>query len=193
MINKYQTGGSFLDSMSKQASDRYEEFSNSPWGTVYDVVNAGLYAAAPFTGGATLVPAIGMSVVQGLAGANNMYQKGANLNNTLDVVGGLVAAPGKAVAKPIMKTVGKSTKYVKRMPLVTKRGKGILATKPLWKQAVTNKKYLPYATYSYTNLGSNIGQIGNDLKDNYKTYVVPYKELNKRISELTKREYDKKK
>ena len=110
----------FLDSVSKQASDRYEEFSNSPWGTVYDVVNAGLYVAAPFTGGATLVPAIGMSVVQGLAGANNMYQKGANLNNTLDVVGGLVAAPGKAVAKPIMKTVGKSTKYVKRMPLVTK-------------------------------------------------------------------------
>ena len=92
-----------------------------------------------------------------------------------------------------MKTVGKSTKYVKRMPLVTKRGKGILATKPLWKQAVTNKKYLPYATYSYTNLGSNIGQIGNDLKDNYNTYVVPYKELNKQIFELTKREYDKKK
>lgn len=186
MINKYQTGGSFLDSMSKQASDRYEEFSNSPWGTVYDVVNAGLYAAAPFTGGATLVPAIGMSVVQGLAGANNIYQKGANLNNTLDVVGGLVAAPGKAVAKPIMKTVGKSTKYVKRMPLVTKRGKGILATKPLWKQAVTNKKYLPYATYSYTNLGSNIGQIGNDLKDNYNTYVVPYKELNKKNIRINK-------
>ena len=94
MINKYQTGGSFLDSVSKQSSDKYEQFSNSPWGTVYDVVNAGLYAAAPFTGGVTLGPAIGMSVVQGLAGANNMYQKGADLNNTLDVIGGLVAAPG---------------------------------------------------------------------------------------------------
>lgn len=184
MINKYQIGGSFLDSMSKQASDGYEEFSNSPWGTIYDVVNAGLYAAAPFTGGATLVPAIGMSVVQGLAGVNNMYQKGANLNNTLDVVGGLVAAPGKAVAKPIMKAVGKSTKYVKRMPLVTKNGRGILATKPLWKQVVTNKKYLPYATYVYTNLGSNIGQIGNDLKDNYNTYVAPYKGLDRQLTEI---------
>lgn len=183
MINKYQTGGSFLDSVSKQASYGYEQFSNLPWGTVYDVLNAGLYAAAPFTGGATLVPAIGMSVVQGLAGANNMYQKGTNLNNTLDVVGGLVAAPGKAVVKPIMKTVGKSTKYVKRMPLVTKNGSGILATKPLWKQAATNKKYLPYATYIYTSLGSNIGQIGNNLKDNYNTYIAPYRELNRQVSQ----------
>ena len=183
MINKYQAGGNVLDKASKQASNKYEEFSNSPWGTVYDVVNAGLYAAAPFTGGATLVPAIGMSVVQGLAGANNMYQKGANLNNTLDVIGGLVAAPGKAVAKPIMKAVGKSTKYIKRMPLVTKNGKGILATKPLWQQAVHNRKYLPYATYIYTNLGSNIGQIGNDLKDNYNTYVAPYRELNRQVSQ----------
>lgn len=80
--------------------------------------------------------------------------------------------------------VYQSPKYVKRMPLVTKNGRGILATKPLWKQAATNKKYLTYATYVYTNLGSNIGQIGNDLKDNYNTYVAPYKELDRQLTEI---------
>lgn len=175
----FQTGGK---SLSEKASDAYEDFNNSGWGTAYDLLNLGLYAAAPFTGGATLIPAMAMSVGQGIAGANNMYQKGATVNNVADVVGGVLAAPGKAVAKPIMKAVGKTAKYVKRAPLVTKN----LYTEPLWKMAANDAKYLPYATYIYTNTGNNVFQVGNDLVDNYSTQVAPYLDLSRQINTQVK-------
>lgn len=175
---------------SKKASDAYEDFSNSPWGTVYDVVNAGLYAAALFTGGATLVPAIVMSTGQGIAGANNMYWKGATVNNVADVVGGVLAAPGKMVATPIMKMVGKTSKRVNRALLFPKSGS---AKETLWQMAKENKKYAPYATYVYGNLGINIGQIGNDLRDNYQTYVAPWVGYQNRLSQAINKETNKRK
>lgn len=188
-LSIYQDGGSF----SKQASDAYQEFSDSPWGTVYDVVNTGLYAAAPFTGGATLPFAIGMSALQGAAAANNMYQEGVNLNNTLDVVGGLTALPASKVAKPIMKSVGKSTKYVRRANLV-KPAKKVLSdgkihlervTPALWQMAAKNPKYLPYTTYVYSNIGANTGQVTNDIVDNVKTYSKPVFEQINTSKQLT--------
>lgn len=197
---KYQGGSSFLNKasntvseVSKQASDAYEDFSNSGWGTVYDLVNTGLYVAAPFTGGATLIPAMAMSVGQGVMGANNMIQKGATINNVADVAGGVLAAPGKMVAKNIMKTVGKSTKYIKRAPLLTKSGNGILAQKPLWQMAKNNKKYAPYAAYIYGNVGANAGQIGNDMYETHQTYVAPWLGYNDRIKKSVRQETNKRK
>lgn len=196
----YQQGGSFwsdasnvTSKISKRASDAYEKFSNSGWGTVYDIANAGLYAAAPFTGGVTLVPAIAMSVGQGIAGANNMYQNGATINNMADIAGGVLAAPGKMVAKSIMKTVGKSAKYVKRAPLLTKSRRGITAIKPLWQMAKENKKYTPYAGYVYTNLGANVVQPVNDLKDNYQQYIHPYVQFNNNLKQSINQESKKRK
>ena len=178
---------------SKKASDAYSEFSDSPWNTVYDVVNTGLYAAAPFTGGVTLVPAIAMSVGQGLAAANNMAHEGANLNNSLDVAGGVLAAPGKMVVKPMMKMVGKTAKYAKRAPLIAKSGKGRLAPKPLWQLAKENRKYAPYAAYIYGNIGVNNGQLGNDLYDNYQTYVAPWIGYQDKIAQRVTQETNKRK
>ena len=178
---------------SKKASDAYSEFSDSPWNTVYDVVNTGLYAAAPFTGGATLVPAMVMSIGQGLAAANNMAHEGANLNNSLDVAGGVLAAPGKMVVKPMMKMVGKTAKYAKRAPLIAKSGKGRLAPKPLWQLAKENRKYAPYAAYIYGNIGVNNGQLGNDLYDNYQTYVAPWIGYQDKIAQRVTQETNKRK
>lgn len=178
LINNYQQGG-ILDT----ASDAYSDFSNSPWNTAYDVINTGLYVAAPFTNGITLVPAMAMSIGQGLAAVNNMVHEGTNLNNTLDVAGGVFASPAKLVMNQIMKSVNKGTKLIKRSNLFKtvsdpshKVGEIELAkTYPsLFSLAKKDKKYIPIFSYSLAVPTIGNAQITNDLTDNYWTYALPY-------------------
>lgn len=190
-----------VKSASKKASDAYAAFSDSPWNTVYDVVNTGLYAAAPFTGGVTLVPAMAMSIGQGLAAANNMANEGVTLNNSLDVAGGVLAAPAKTVAKQIMKTVGKNTKYVKNAKLFKtvkeshkvgrfELGKTHASMLDLSK---SSKKYWPYFGYALAVPAVGNAQIANDVKDNYNTYVAPWVGYDKKIAQRVKQETNKRK
>lgn len=167
MIKKYQFGGntSFTESMkkvSKAVSDAYQEFSNSPYGLGYDVLNAGLYAAAIPTGGATLPFALGMSAAQGIAAANNAYNEGVNLNNGLDMAGAVISVPTSKAAKAIMKAVGKNTKYVKNAKLFSSGTR----QPSLFSLARRDKKYVPIFTYALAQPSVNYAQIGNDIKDN---------------------------
>ena len=186
---------------SKKASDAYAAFSDSPWNTVYDVVNTGLYMAAPFTGGVTLVPAMAMSIGQGLAAANNMANEGVSLNNGLDVAGGVLAAPAKVVAKPLMKAVGKSTKYVKNAKLFKttkdsyKVGKFQLGKThaSMLDLSRKSKKYWPYFGYALAVPAVGNAQIANDVKDNYNTYVAPWIGYNQKIAQRVQQETNKRK
>lgn len=181
---------------SKTASDAYKSFSDSPWNLAFDVINTGLYAAAPVTGGATLPIAMAMSAGQGLAAANNIANEGVNVNNTLDVVGGLLAAPAEKAAKSIMKTVGKNTKRVKNAKLfkTTKDSYKIgnielgKTHSSLWDLSKSSKKYWPYFTYYLAQPAVNIGQIGNDVKDSYLNYILPWTDFNKEISQEVENE-----
>ena len=190
-----------VKSASKKASDAYAAFSDSPWNTVYDVVNTGLYAAAPFTGGVTLVPAMAMSIGQGLAAANNMANEGVTLNNSLDVAGGVLAAPAKTAAKQIMKTVGKNTKYVKNAKLFKtvkeshkvgnfQLGKTHASMLDLSK---SSKKYWPYFGYALAVPAVGNAQIANDAKDNYNTYVAPWVGYDQKIAQRVEQETNKRK
>ena len=177
MIRKYQYGGmspetwervrntSFTESMkeaSKAASDAYQSFSDSPYGLVYDILNAGLYAAAIPTGGATLPLAIGMSAAQGIAAANNAYNEGVNLNNGLDMAGAVISVPTSKAAKAIMKAVGKTDKYVKNASLFKT---GSLRRPSLFNLARRDNKYVPIFTYALAQPSINYAQIGNDVND----------------------------
>ena len=179
-----------VKSASKKASDAYATFSDSPWNTVYDVVNTGLYAAAPFTGGVTLVPAMAMSIGQGLAAANNMANEGVTLNNSLDVAGGVLAAPAKTVAKyvknaKLFKTVKESHK-VGRFEL----GKTHASMLDLSK---SSKKYWPYFGYALADHAVGNAQIANDVKDNYNTYVAPWVGYDQKIAQRVEQETNKRK
>lgn len=180
MIRKYQYGGmspetwkrvrntSFTESMkevSKAASDAYQSFSDSPYGLGYDILNAGLYAVAIPTGGATLPLAIGMSAAQGIAAANNAYNEGVNLNNGLDMAGAVISVPTSKAAKAIMKAVGKTDKYVKNASLFKNKGTGLVRRPSLFNLARRDNKYVPIFTYALAQPGINYAQIGNDVND----------------------------
>lgn len=166
----------YLKGKSKELSDFYQGFQNSLWGTAYDVANLGLYAAAPFTAGATLPAAVAMSVGQGALGANDMLNNGVNLNNSLDVIGAILSRPASAASKELMKLVGKNTKIVKHSTtFIPKTDKIQVGSFNLgkhypaaWQLPFRDIKYLPYASYVYGNLGVNTGQVANDIHDNIK-------------------------
>lgn len=187
-----------IKSISKGASDSYKDFSNSPLNLIYDLINSGLYIAAPFTGGATLIPAMAMSIAQGAAAANNAINDGIGTNNTIDMIGGLLAGPAKLMARPIMKTVGKSTKYVKNARLFKDIvddpqmiGNLNLArtTSSLFNLARKDAKYVPYFIYSAAMPTVSNGQIVNDAIDIFSTQVAPQLDIAKQLGE----EYNKRK
>ena len=126
--------GNAASSTVKGISDGYQAMQDSPWGTVYDAVNLGLYAAAPFTGGATLPFAAAMTLGSGLGAAANIYEtKNVNLNNGLDAVAAFV--PGSKIATKlapkVMRMVGKNTKYVRNANLfLTKADKPFIVNIP---------------------------------------------------------------
>lgn len=178
--------------LSKQASDAYSKFSDSPWNTVYDIANTGLYVVAPFTGGVTLVPAMAMSIGQGIAAANNMAHEGVSLNNGLDVAGAVLAAPAKSVMTQIMKAVGKNTKRVKQAKLFRTYNVGRSEagkTQPsLFSLARSDKKYVPMFAYTLAVPTVGNAQIANDLKDNYESYVAPWVGYQDRLAQRVKQE-----
>jgi len=168
-------------------SNAYEDFNNHWGSTAYDALNAGLYLAAPFTGGATLVPAMAMTGLQAGAAAVNAYDKGINLSNGLDIASaipgfGLTEKAVKGAMKPVMKSVGKSTKYVRHATKYVPKSKKILVTSPngmtfnfgknfptYWQTAMNDKRYAPYAALVYgedaVNNGLNIWQVAKDIQD----------------------------
>lgn len=201
-------------------SELYKKANNSLGGygpLLYDGVNLALYAAAPFTGGSTLVPAMAMTGAQGIGAAANAYEEGLNLENGLDMASTIpgFGITGKLVnksMKPMMKAVNKSIKKVKYAPKYTSNTFGnkikvnrytyvgrqpkagnkgpqkayrqwefdfTRTREPLWKLAVENKAYRPYAGIVYgedaLNHGFNIGQVVKDINDlrNRKTYGGP--------------------
>ena len=204
---KHQEGGTLVSrlkdgnpikTISKKASDSYADFSNSPLNLIYDLINSGLYIAAPFTGGATLVPAMAMSIAQGAAAVNNAINDGFNTNNVIDTAGGILAGPAKLMAKPIMKAVGKTTKYVKKARLFKDvvdtpqmvRNINLAKTTPsLFNLARSNSKYVPYFIYSMAVPTVSNGQIINDAIDTFSTQIAPQLDVVRRLSE----EYNKSK
>lgn len=200
----YQQGGGITNKaqeLSKAASKAYSEFSDSPWNTVYDIVNTGLYAAAPFTGGVTLVPAMAMSIGQGIAAANNAVNEGVTLNNGLDMAGAVLAAPAKSVMKPLMKAVGKNTKLVKNAKLFKtvkeshKVGNINLGKthQSLMSLAKGDKKYAPLFGYAIAVPAVGNAQIINDVQDNYETYVAPWIAFKQQLKESVNKETNKRK
>lgn len=201
-------------------SELYKKANNSLGGygpLLYDGVNLALYAAAPFTGGVTLVPAMAMTGAQGIGAAANAYEEGLNLENSLDMAStipgfGITGKLTNRAMKPMMKAVGKTTKKVKYAPKYTPNTSGnkikvnkytyvgrqpkagnrkpqkaysqwkfnFTRTKePLWKLAVEDKAYRPYASIVYgedaLNHGLNTSQVVKDINDlrNSKAYGGP--------------------
>lgn len=103
----------------KYISDMYQKLSDSPVAsTIYDGTNLALYAASPFTGGITLIPAMAMTGLQAAGASANIYDKGLNFQNGIDIASavpgfGLLNKGVKLAMKPTMKMVGKTTKRVK--------------------------------------------------------------------------------
>ena len=175
------------DGVVSTVSDAYEKFNNHWGSTAYDAINAGLYLAAPFTGGATLIPAMAMTGLQAGAAAVNAYDKGLNLSNGLDMASaipgfGLTEKAVKGAMKPVMKSVGKSTKYVRHATKYVPKSEKILVTSPngmtfnfgknsptYWQMAMNDKRYAPYAALVYgedaINNGLNVWQVAKDVQD----------------------------
>lgn len=163
-------------------SKMYRNLSDSPAGTAYDAINAGLYLTAPFTGGVTLIPAMTMTGIQGIGAAADVYENGWNLNNGIDIASTI---PGFRIGEYlvgksmpwIMKQLGKSTKYTKHFTKYKPTKESIKAGNieigkswPTWWQAAQqDSKYIPGASVVYgeefLNHGLNIGQIINDMHD----------------------------
>lgn len=183
---KHQQGG-ILD----RISDAYQKFSdNTKASTAYDIINAGLYLAAPFTGGTTLIPAMAMTGLQAGGAAANAYKKGFNIQNGLDLASaipgfGLSEKMVKASMKPVMRMVGKTTKKISRATKYKPIDEKILVTtdnghtfnfgkyRPTyWQLAKWDKKYAPYATLVYgedaLNHGLNTYQVVKDIKQHKK-------------------------
>lgn len=74
----------------------YDLSHNGGSGLTYQLINGGLYALAPFTGGATLPAAIAMSAgAMGSAG-NDIVDRGINLENGMDIGFDVLNAAGGA-------------------------------------------------------------------------------------------------
>ena len=124
-INKFQSGNQIRKMQTaaggpiKYISDMYQKLSDSPVAsTIYDGTNLALYAASPFTGGITLIPAMAMTGLQAAGASANIYDKGLNFQNGIDIASavpgfGLLNKGVKLAMKPTMKMVGKTTKRVK--------------------------------------------------------------------------------
>lgn len=167
------------------AAEIYRGISNDPTaGLVYDTVNAGLYLAAPFTAGATLPLAYGMTALQGAGAIADIAENGVNFTNGLDAAS---LVPGFGISAKIAKKSGinllanisnKSTKYVKRannyLPIhqtaYVTDGVSISRTIPsLLQYSFKNKgKYLPYTIpilgEDVANHAMNVSQIINDTQ-----------------------------
>ena len=186
-VRRLENRGRTDDGIISTISNAYEDFNNHWGSTVYDAVNAGLYLAAPFTGGATLVPAMAMTGLQAGAASVNAYDKGINLSNGLDMASaipgfGLTEKAVKGAMKPVMKSVGKSTKYVRHATKYVPKSEKILVTSPngmtfnfgknsptYWQMAMNDKRYAPYAALVYgedaVNNGLNVWQVAKDIQD----------------------------
>lgn len=80
----------------QSVKDLYDLSHNGGSGLAYQLINGGLYAAAPFTGGATLPAAIAMSgAAMGSAGSD-IADRGLNLENGMDVGFDVLNAAGGA-------------------------------------------------------------------------------------------------
>lgn len=183
-LQKYQEGGFF-----NKWSDYYRKFNNSSAGNIYNGINAGLWGAsfipglAPFT-----VPAAAiMSGISAASGMNDaITKKELTLDNGLDMAGAIpITAISNKAMKPIMKMVGKNTKYVKSAPnFITKvddnpvtiyikktihhggRNRTIMEPKTinlgktqpsLISLAKSNKKYIPFTAFKFGMQGSGVG------------------------------------
>ena len=184
--DSFQDGGT-LDKI----SDVYQRFSdNTTASTAYDLLNAGLYVAAPFTGGTTLIPAMIMTGLQAGGATANAYKRGLNVQNGLDIASaipgfGLTEKAVKASMKPVMKMVGKTTKKISRATKYVPVKDKILVTTPsghtfnfgkyrptYFQMAMQDKKYIPYAALVYgedaTNHLLNGYQVVKDIKQHQK-------------------------
>ena len=197
---KHQQGG-IIDKI----SDAYQKFSdNATASTIYDLVNAGLYVAAPFTGGSTLIPAMAMTGLQAGGATANAYKKGLNVQNGLDIASaipgfGLTEKAVKASMKPVMKMVGKNTKKISRATKYVPIKDKILVTTPsghtfnfgkyrptYFQMAMWDKKYAPYAALVYgedaANHLLNGYQVAKDVKQHKQGGSIIHKKLIKRNS-----------
>lgn len=186
-VRRLENRGRTDDGVISTISNAYEDFNNHWGSTAYDAINAGLYLAAPFTGGATLIPAMAMTGLQAGAAGINAYDKGINLSNGLDIASaipgfGLTEKAVKGAMKPVMKSVGKSTKYVRHATKYVPKQEKILVTSPngmtfnfgknsptYWQMAMNDKRYAPYAALVYgedaVNNGLNVWQVAKDIQD----------------------------
>ena len=186
-VRRLENRGRTDDGIISTISNAYEDFNNHWGSTAYDAINAGLYLAAPFTGGATLIPAMAMTGLQAGAAGVNAYDKGINLSNGLDIASaipgfGLTEKAVKGAMKPVMKSVGKSTKYVRHATKYAPKQEKILVTSPngmtfnfgknsptYWQMAMNDKRYAPYAALVYgedaVNNGLNVWQVAKDIQD----------------------------
>ena len=186
-VRRLENRGRTDDGVISTISNAYEDFNNHWGSTAYDVINAGLYLAAPFTGGATFIPAMAMTGLQAGAAGVNAYDKGINLSNGLDIASaipgfGLTEKAVKGAMKPVMKSVGKSTKYVRHATKYAPKQEKILVTSPngmtfnfgknsptYWQMAMNDKRYAPYAALVYgedaVNNGLNVWQVAKDIQD----------------------------
>ena len=118
----------------------------------YDLVNIGLYAAAPLTGGATAIPAAVMSGIQGVAGVDDMLNNGVNTTNALDAANLLTL--GVSGATKAAKATGVTLKV---------------------KQGTRTAKDVKRVIHRSSNAASNLidsGQLGSDAVELYESDKV---------------------
>ena len=154
------------------AAEIYRGISNDPTaGLVYDTVNAGLYLAAPFTAGATLPLAYGMTALQGAGAIADIAENGVNFTNGLDAASlvpgfGIGAKAARKSSKFLLSNAGKKAdKYIRRADNYIPNNNFPSLLQYSFKD---NGKYLPYTIpilgEDVVNHTMNISQIINDLE-----------------------------
>lgn len=166
---KYQSGGS-MERMSNygdnhkspSVSKAYKAATTGKKGLAYDLANLGLYAAAPFTAGATIYPAAAMSVARGAGAVANMIDEGVNPNNFIDAISSGIAVNWAPAARYALKNANLYKGIGKA--LMPKVNQNIVKIPEIHKATDIIQKNYPY-------------MINNNI---YKG--IPYSVLNPQIS-----------
>ena len=116
----------------------YKVIKKGTPGLAYDAVNAGLYLAAPFTGGATTIPAMVMSGAKGAGAVADMVENNIDPHNFIDA---LSTAPIMSFG-PMVLSAAKNAKLMRQFGKALMPKTTIQPTKVITQKVVS--KYPPY-------------------------------------------------
>lgn len=144
-------------------------------GLTYDAINAGLYLAAPFTGGTTTIPAMLMSGAKGAGAVADMVENNIDPHNFIDAVS---TVPIMSFG-PMVSNAAKNAKIMRQFGKALTPKTTIQPTK-----VITQKVVSKYPPYIYR--GQVLQHPGFRPEIMYNSYTNAAKPFFKEASRLSK-------